>query len=60
MEILIGYVVLCAVVAFMASGRGRSGFGWFLISVIASPLIGLIVLAFLRPRDLRPRHKTAP
>jgi hypothetical protein len=46
MEIFLGWFFLAIVVGVLASGRGRSGFGWFLISLIFSPLIGgLFVLA---------------
>jgi len=47
MEVLLLWVILAAVVAVAASSRGRSGFGWFLISCILSPLIGLILVLVL-------------
>jgi hypothetical protein len=55
MEVLLIWVILAVVVAVAASSRGRSGLGWFLISCILSPLIGLIlvlVLPNLRQEDL--------
>ena len=41
--ILILWFFFCGLVAVVASGRGRSAFGFFLLSVILSPLIGLII-----------------
>jgi len=32
-------------VGALASGKGRSGFGWFILSILLSPLIGAIALA---------------
>jgi hypothetical protein len=37
---------LVVVVGVIASARGRSGFGYFLLSIILSPLIGLLIVAF--------------
>jgi len=31
-------------VGALASGKGRSGFGWFILSVLLSPIIGAIAL----------------
>jgi hypothetical protein len=46
MEIFAVWIILALVVGVAASSRGRSGFGWFLVSLIFSPLIGgLFVLA---------------
>lgn len=47
MEILIFWLSLAFVVAIAASSRGRSGAGWFIISAIFSPLIGLILVLVL-------------
>ena len=44
MEIVIGWFILAIVAGIAASGRGRSGFGFFLLSLILSPLIGLILV----------------
>lgn len=49
MEIVFGWLVFAVVIGVIASSRGRSGFGWFLIALLLSPLIGLIlVLVFPR------------
>lgn len=38
------WLLFSAVLGFMASSWGRSGFGWFLIGLILSPLLGLVIL----------------
>ena len=43
---------------FAASARGRSGFGWFVLAALASPLIAAIVLALLPARSDRPTPET--
>jgi hypothetical protein len=43
-EFLIVWLVLALVVAAVADVRGRSAFGFFMLSVLLSPLIGLVVL----------------
>lgn len=47
MAILILWVIGAAVAGFVASSRGRSGFGFFLLSLLLSPLIGIILAAIL-------------
>lgn len=44
MEILISWLIFAGVIGFIATQRGRSGIGFFLLSALLSPLIGLIVL----------------
>lgn len=44
MEILVTWLILGAVVGFIAAQRGRSGMGFFALSVLLSPLIGIVVL----------------
>lgn len=41
------YFILCIIVGSSASNRGRSGFGYFLLSLIISPLIGFIIVIAL-------------
>lgn len=51
MEIVIGWLILAVVVGIIAANRGRSGFGWFLISLAFSPLVGgILVLALGSPK----------
>lgn len=47
MKIFLGWVVFSVIVAIAASGRGRSGFGWFLLSALISPLLSFILLMVL-------------
>jgi hypothetical protein len=51
MDLFLVWIVLSIVAGVMASNRGRSGFGWFLISCLLSPLIGLLLLAILPRQD---------
>jgi hypothetical protein len=44
MDVLIGWIVLCLLVAWLARSRGRSALGYFILSLFLSPLIGLIVV----------------
>jgi hypothetical protein len=43
MEFLIAWLVFAFVVAIAAGARSRSGIGWFLLSAVLSPLVGLIL-----------------
>jgi hypothetical protein len=56
MSWFIVWVVLCIAVAVFANNRGRSGFGWFLLSLIISPLLGLLFVAITK--DLRKEQQT--
>lgn len=49
MELLVMWVVLSAIVGLAASAKGRSGVGFFLLSLLITPLIGLLV-ALVVPR----------
>lgn len=51
MEIMLLWLVLAVVVGIVAGARGRNGFGYFLLSIVLSPLIGLI-LAIALPNRL--------
>jgi hypothetical protein len=62
-EIVLIWLTFAIVVGIAGNSRGRSGFGWFILAVIISPLIGLIlvlVLPNLRMEALavarQPRH----
>ena len=54
-SILISYlvvnVVLSVVVGYISSQKGRDGVGYFFISVLLSPLIGLIILFVMGDSD---------
>jgi hypothetical protein len=58
MELIIGWAFFAAVVGFMASTWNRSGFGYFLLSLILSPLIGLIFLLLAGRREEGPTPDT--
>lgn len=48
-EIILVWLFLAIVVGIIAGSRNRSGFGWFLIALLISPLIaGILVLALGR------------
>lgn len=44
MSIFIGWLILSAVIGVLGSSFGRNGFGWFLLALLLSPLLGLILL----------------
>lgn len=49
MEIFLGWIIFAVIVGVAANTRGRNGFGWFLIALVTSPLIGgLLLLALPR------------
>lgn len=48
MEIFILWLVFAGLVGALASSRGRSGFGFFLLSVLLSPLVGLVIVLVIR------------
>lgn len=43
-EILLLWIPLCILVGWVAGQKGRSGFGYFLLSFFLSPIIGLLVV----------------
>ena len=59
MEIVVGWCVLSWVVAIIASNRGRSGFGWFLLAMLFSPLLaGILCLVLQNLRSASPDGPT--
>jgi hypothetical protein len=57
MELVIFYFGLAIVVGVAANTRGRSGGGWFLLSLVITPVItGLLVLALPRVEGQQPDH----
>lgn len=42
--IVLLWVAFCILIGFLASGKSRSFIGWFLLSLVISPIIGLIAL----------------
>lgn len=51
MEIVIGWLIFSLVAAWIASSKGRSGLGVFVLSVLLSPLIGIIVALVMQRAD---------
>ena len=45
--ILIGWVGLCFGCYWLAEIRGRSGFVWFLVAFLTSPLLAFIILVII-------------
>lgn len=46
MEILFGWIAIAGVTAMVASSKGRSGFGWFILGLLLS-LLALVLVALL-------------
>ena len=44
------WFALAVVIGLGASSRGRSGFGYFVLSVLLSPLVGAAALLLIAPR----------
>ncbi len=53
--ILISWFIFSFVVAFFANSRGRSWVGFFLLSLIASPLLGFIIALVMK--DLQAEYE---
>lgn len=47
MEILVTWLILCAVPAILATYRGRRPLVWYALSVLFTPLVGLLFVALL-------------
>lgn len=43
------YFFLCLAVGYFAYKKGRSGIGFFIISIFLTPIIGLIVVLLVKP-----------
>jgi hypothetical protein len=52
MEIAFFWFAFAIVVGVAASSRGRNGFGWFILAVLISPLIGLLLVLVMPNRRL--------
>ena len=47
MELVIGWLIFAIIVSVIAKARGRTGFGWFLLSVLFSPLLMFLLVVCL-------------
>lgn len=45
---MIIYIIICILVGYFAHHRGRNGIGWFLLSLLISPLLSGIILACIK------------
>lgn len=52
MEFLFGWIFLSILVGVWASKKGRSGFGYFLLSLFISPLLSGFIVALLSPEGV--------
>ena len=52
-----GWLLFSGLIAIAAKARGRTGIGWFLISLIISPLFALILVLALPSVTLRGRMR---
>src|ERR1700687_1332534 len=48
------WLVLSVLVGLWASRKGRSGFGFFLLAVIISPLVAGLIVLIIRPATVGP------
>ncbi len=59
MEFFLFWLILSIVAGAYANSKNRSGFGWFLLSILLSPIITLIILAILSNRTTPPKSLEA-
>lgn len=46
--IIVLWIGLAIVIGMAASSRGRSGFGWFIVALCLSPLLGGVLLLLMK------------
>src|SRR5713101_7445198 len=54
MILIAAWLVLCVLVGLWASKKGRSGFGFFLLAVIISPVVAGLIVLIIRPATVEP------
>lgn len=59
MEILLIWLLLCVSVCVLAARYDRSVFAWFVLSLLLSPLVGIVLLA-LGPAQARVAESVSP
>jgi hypothetical protein len=59
MEFIFFWLILSILAGIFATSKGRSSFGWFVISFFLSPLIGFIGVAIL-PNRIQELKVSAP
>lgn len=59
MQIFLGWLALSIVAGIVASARGRNGLGYFVLSMVVTPLVGLLLVALLPSRAVANREDAA-
>lgn len=59
MTVILGWLIFSILVGVLASTRGRSGFGFFLLSLLLSPLIGFIVVLVIDKKPTAAERQAA-
>jgi hypothetical protein len=57
-ELIVFWLLFSFVIGIIASSKGRSGFGWFLLSVLISPLLSFILVLALPSLSTRLRTES--
>jgi hypothetical protein len=57
MQIFLLWIILALLLGAYASTKGRSFFGFFVLSIFLSPLIGLLVLLIVGPNTEKIEHE---
>lgn len=52
MDFFIAWIVVAIIVGVVANSRGRSGFGWFVLAVVVSPVIAFLLVIVLPRRNM--------
>lgn len=60
MGLFVMWVAFSIAAAIFASSRGRSGFAWFLVSMIISPLIAFVFIAVMKNEAMPPVTTKTP
>jgi len=53
MSTVLIYILLCLLAAKIASDKGRSGTGFFLLSFFLSPIVGLLAVCIARTNEAK-------
>ena len=51
MGFIIVWLIFAALVAYYATSKGKSGFAYFILSILLSPLIGFIIALVSKPDE---------
>ncbi|MCF6246890.1 MAG: hypothetical protein L3J69_05960 [Desulfobacula sp.] len=53
------WLALCFIAALIASGRGRSGVGFFFLAFFLSPLVGILAAIFVKENAIKIKENLA-